>query len=954
MKQKFKICPWVAWGLLLAVWITAFPTTVVADGQPTLSAVDIKRDDREYDWVTPNQTIYTYDFSSTEITDYSTDAVLATSSLRTNMIFDGNTLSCKPGGSFSFGSSLILGDDYGLYGGDMSVETNITGGKLSLGVRLSRTATDTDRRGIWFTLDGTNTVTVTEPESRLKAVVQASSVISEAKITVKDKADAIELYVNDTLLCAVTYNGYNGALAVLNAQGDILSSKASSDLRPAGYFTLFADGMEGHIDNLTFEHSELAVQKANVQGAPLDYSTWVATDDRDRTTPTDVALREDKQVGVFYFLCQTGEDSEFIQDNTKIFLEDGLDGLKEHLTDPRESGSYYWAEPYFGYYKNVDSWVFRKHAYQLEAAGVDFVFLDFTNGAYYPEGLQVLLDTWLAIRKEGGSTPDICVFSAGKYDAVMGSLRGGMYSEAGFAKYGELFYQYKGKPLTLASCAGDTSELGQWINETFTVRDCWAWKDADGAWNWLQEYQGRNGTFRYVLGGPGRDLNGNFEQLALCVGHHPTTSKGRSYLNTKFPQIQNEDFGFSLDSGAGLGFAFQYEAVKYYDPDMVMITGWNEWVAGLNHSSSGYDTFAGVPDLGFQFVDQFNTEYSRDAEPMKLRGGQEVGFGDNFYYQMASYIRDFKGTGKVTEAGGQISVTLGAPESWETVTPTYGDNVQDTAWRKEDGYFTGHNYINNSGRNDFVSAKVSQDAEYLYFMAETARDVIVDDGQNWMNLYIDTDNNPATGWEGFDLVLNRARDGHYVSVESLADGWEGKHIGQALYTVEGSRMVIRLAKSVVEIEGTATALGFKWADNSTLDGNIMEFMDLGDTAPNDRFAYLYICPEGQGRDAVAVDDYALLTADGSIEPSREESDVLPGLKRPEDTLPEASEPVGNDPDESTEPSDIPEVMPPKGTAPTVYVYSTHLKVMIVLTGGVLGLCAYAAIAMPTLLKRKRK
>ncbi|MBP3666962.1 MAG: hypothetical protein J6K29_07920 [Clostridia bacterium] len=949
MTKRHGTLRWMALGLLLAVLVSSFPLAALADGSHTLRAVEITPDNRAYNWVKSQKTTYTYDFTSTEITDYSQDEVLATASLRTNMIFDGQTLSCKEGKTFSFGSALFLGDDYGLYGGEMSVKANVTGGKLSIGVRLSRTATDTDRRGIWFTMDGTDTVKVTEPESRLTATVKVGKPASVGTLTVKDKADVIELYLDDVLLCSVTYDVYTGALAVLDAAGTSIAAKDTSDVRPAGYFTLFADSMVGTLDDLTFEHNDLTMEKPDVKGFSIDYTTWVATDDRDRTTPTGIDVREGKEVGLFYFLNRGGEDTEFIQDNTKIFLEQGLEGLNEHLTAPGQSGSYFWAEPYFGYYKSMDQWVFRKHAYQLEAAGVDFIFLDFTNGAYYPQELQTLLDTWLELRREGTDTPDICVFSAGTYGAVMGALRGFMYSEEGFAKYGELFYQYKGKPLTLCGARTDTSELGNWINETFTVRDCWAWKDEDGGWNFLQEYTRRGNTIRYILGGPGRDIDGNFEQLALCMGHHPTTSKGRSYEDTRFPTITDNDYGFSLDSGAGLGFAFQFEAVMHFDPDMVMITGWNEWTAGLNQTSSGYEKFAGSADLGFQFVDQFNTEYSRDGEPMKLRQGEEsVGYGDNYYYQMTGYIRQYKGTGAVTQASGQASIDLTDNAAWANVGPVYGDNVGDTAWRHEDGYFTNLNYVNNSGRNDLVEAKVSQDADYLYFTVTTAEDVMIDDGANWMNLYVDLDNNPATGWEGFDLALNRARDGHYVSVESLKDGWAGSHIGQALYTVEGNRMVIRLAKATVGLKGQVSTLCFKWADNSTLSGNVMEFMDLGDTAPNDRFSYLYVCPEGEGTAAVSVPAYELLATDGSKVESRDESKPLPGFgsgNQPADT----DAPDTNAPDRPDTDGESPDT--PNQTV--VWKYSTRLKVMIVLTGTVVGLSLYAAIVIPFFVKKKR-
>ena len=926
--KKF-IVKTAAFALLLSLSLAVSPHSADTE-EKTLRYNAVAHDFRDYSRVSSNKKTYSYDFSNTDIKYYSSDSALSTAELRTNMIFDGNALSCKPGKTFSFGSSVFLGDDYGIYGGQVSFDMKQNGGKLSVGLRLSKKAADPDHRGIWFTFEN-GSLTVTEPESGLKASFETS--VKAGKITVTDKADVIEILSGGARLCSVSYDGYTGALSVSDASGKAVASVSSTDVRPAGYFTLYADGLDGYIDDLMFEHNDLTVSAPSVKGYEIDYTTWTATDDRGRTTPTGTEIRENKQVGMFYFLCHTGEDTEFIQDNTRIFTETGLEGLNDHLTDPKQSGSYYWAEPYYGYYKSTDSWVFRKHAYQLEAAGVDYIFLDFTNGAFYPDALQTLLDTWLQIRSEGGSTPDICIFCAGRAEAVVGSLRGMMYSEEGFEKYGQLYYKYKGKPLLLCGLDdNDKSDFANWIRDTFTVRNCWAWQDEDGTWNWLQEYRKTAAKYKFINGGKGRDKDGNFEQLALCIGHHPTTSKGRSYANAKFPEISNNDYGFSLDSGAGIGYASQFEAIMYYDPDMVTITGWNEWIAGLSHFNE-YDTFAGSQILGFQFVDQFNTEYSRDAEPMKMRQGDGVGFGDNYYYQTVGYIRQYKGTGAVTKATGQVSVDMTDNSVWETVGPVYGDNVGDTAWRSEDGYFTGENYVNNTGRNDLVSAKVSQDSGYLYFQIKTAGDIIKDDGRNWMNLFINTDNSAETGWEGYDLVLNRSRDGHYVSVESLSDGFEGKEIGLALYTLDGDTMVIRLSKAVAGISGKADTFTFKWADNSTLDGNVMEFSDLGDTAPDDRFAYLYVC--GENADQAPATKYTLLGADGEAVEALDEAKPFPH------NAANGSETSGET------------VIAPK-TKKTVWKHSAALKAAIVATGAVTGACAFTIIVTADKAKRKKQ
>ena len=397
-------------------------------------------DDRHYPWVDSQTQTYTYDFTKKEITDYSQDTKLATASLRTAMIFDGQTLSCQQDKSFSFGSAEFLGDDYGLLGGQVSLDAQVTGGVMAVGLRLSKKAATNTYQGLWFSFDGSDKMVVSEPASGFAVTV--AGVSATGKLTFVDTVTDVQVLCGDTLVCVVLYDPYSGGMTVKSAQGEVLGTLASSSVSTAGYFTLYASHMQGYVDNLAFTRTTIT-RTDSVENAPaLDYTTWVATDDRDRTTPVDIAVREDKQVGLFYFLCQTGDEEEIIKDNTYIYLTEGLDGLNAHLTNSANQGSYYWAEPYFGYYRNTDEWVFRKHAYMLEAAGVDFIFLDFTNGATYQEGWQALFDTWLAIRKEGGSTPEICIFAHDSIGAVWGSLKGSLYSDAGFEKYGELFIPF--------------------------------------------------------------------------------------------------------------------------------------------------------------------------------------------------------------------------------------------------------------------------------------------------------------------------------------------------------------------------------------------------------------------------------------------------------------------------------------------------------------------------------
>ena len=71
----------------------------------------------------------------------------------------------------------------------------------------------------------------------------------------------------------------------------------------------------------------------------------------------------------------------------------------------------------------------------------------------------------------------------------------------------------------------------------------------------------------------------------------------------------------------------QWSRALELDPPFVMVTGWNEWIAGRFSR----------PGQPIVFVDQYSQEYSRDIEPM--RGGH----ADNYYWQLVANVRRYKG-----------------------------------------------------------------------------------------------------------------------------------------------------------------------------------------------------------------------------------------------------------------------------------------------------------------------
>lgn len=582
--------------------------------------------------------------------------------------------------------------------------------------------------------------------------------------------------------------------------------------------------------------------------------TWVATDDAGRATPVgnDTAVPGDKKVGIFYFMWHnaTKQGQNTLYDHTAAYLSGGVDAVWDLIPQGSLGFAHYWAEPYFGYYNSDDEWVIRKHGYMLAEAGIDFIYVDATNGIIYEHNLETLLRVWSEMRTEGYQVPQIC-FHCGNTDSLASAslaLLWNKYYSTG--KYADMWFLWDGKPLifypdSLARTLPDE------ITEFFTARQSWAFtsdswytgKDGKGRWAWADMYPQS----------PGLSPEGDVEQMIVMCGFWANgsggTNGGRSYTHKNgIPSYEgNWDFGYALmNTTSGLGLAFQehFDYAMEVNPPLVMITGWNEWWAGRWGGGSGnpaqgqticneYKVDEKNPKYQWYYVDAFNTEYSRDIEPMT------GGYNDNYFYQMVQNIRKYKGSRTAEAAFEQWAIDIkGDLGQWYIVGPEYRDYQGDTVDRDHFSYVGDFRYVNTSGRNDFVTCKISSDADNLYFYAECAENITAPEGTNWMNLFIDADCNGETGWYGYDFIINRSQKDGKVSVEKFVgnDTWELETVGEAEYDLRGNVLQIKIARSVMNLGET---FDFKWADNSVSDGNVMQFLDLGDTAPNDRFNYRY-------------------------------------------------------------------------------------------------------------------
>ena len=618
---------------------------------------------------------------------------------------------------------------------------------------------------------------------------------------------------------------------------------------------LFKDGGE------LAEVSENAVKLVSSQG------TWVATDALGRTVDNsyESTLRENKTVGIFFHTWHSSNAAAGTRNITEILAEHPE--IKNDYSSPLwgNAGCYHWNEPVWGYYRSSDEWVLRRQAEMLADAGVDAVFFDNTNGtATFIDDVLVLLKVWSVARADGVNVPKISfMLPMFDYNDVAVQLREIYKRIYKNGLYSELWFRWKGKPLMvgypgrLDQNDPDDKEIYDFFNYRVInhaqSQDHVQVRDEDGnpvvmgaiqsevtdsfrLWNWIST------TPQLINKNP----DGTPEQVAVAIAHnwcretHLTAMNndkfkvfGRHYRPSKNDYDDRENAKLY-----GAYFEEQWEYALDVDPEFIWVTGWNEGVAGR------FEDFWGVENA---FPDNFSDEFSRDIEPSK------GDLKDNYYYQLCSFVRRYKGVPAAAAAEGPVTVDINTGAGWDEVDLVYESYPGDTFDRDSKGYknaATGkfYEYKDQSGRNDIVSAKVSYDNDFVYFKVETANDTTPSTDEYWMRLLIDVESVGGSrtnlpSWESFNYIVNRLSPGasSKTTVERSKGGWAWEKSGDADFTVNGNVLQIRIPLTVLGLEsGRAFVLNFKWADNNIRDGSDpLELYTLGDTAPGGRFKYQF-------------------------------------------------------------------------------------------------------------------
>lgn len=620
--------------------------------------------------------------------------------------------------------------------------------------------------------------------------------------------------------------------------------------------------------------------------------TWVASDALGRIMPGlanagPVKTGQQRVVGMFYITWHgdnNANKNDYRGDVTKVLAKDPaarLDAKHPLWT----TGSYHWGEPEMGYFLSKDEYVIRKDMSMLADAGVDVLVMDVTNAVRYWDEWEVVFSTMQKMKAEGNKVPQFCFWAFnGPVITVVQDLYDRIYREN---RFNDLWVYWNGKPLLLYNGTPKYDANGQDVKQPnphydstaltdvhhphykdpdyteafykdytkevkrfFTLRTMW-W----GYYKWAgKRFIGRenNWSFGYDMGDekvkalPPDSLvsrhNGQKEEAAVTPAQHASSLVGKSWSKEKGEPLLNE---YDLPAptyvpwlkktvthpeGYGIYFQERWEEALKADPSFLYINDWNEWTAGKYQPEKGSFPFMRRNSPYF-FVDQYNAEFNRSIQPMK------GGYTDNYYMQMAANIRRYKGVRPVPRLNGLSAVKIdGHFSEWKKTGVEYRDTKGDVFHRDYNGYGNTH-YINNSGRNDIITSKVMVDRQNICLYAATAAKLSPHTGNNWMLLLIDADNNPATGWYGYDFIVNKKVNTDHLTTLMRYDNTRWTTVATLNYRYAGNELEIAIPRKLLGLTADKCTFDFKWSDNAAGLEDPISLCTDGDTAPNRRFNY---------------------------------------------------------------------------------------------------------------------
>jgi len=553
-----------------------------------------------------------------------------------------------------------------------------------------------------------------------------------------------------------------------------------------------------------------------------DVNKIVGIDEFGRTIQPLFNTKKDKYVGIFYFVCLGQHASTGIYDTTEILLNHPDDLFNKEGTKYSPLGQHhYWGKPLLGYYNSLDEYVMRKHIEQLTYAGVDFIVFDVSNGVTYDSVWRKLLKLLEEYQKDGWNVPKVAFYTNFNSEQVMYKLYTNIYKKA----YCEsIWFKPDGvKPLIIGKLDDGKLDMEK------TVQDFFYFKDAQ----WPTEAPLENGFPWMDWVRPQRNYNG---VMNVSVAQHPAVPMSDTYLNG----AKNWDRGYTSLNPVngnmeavlrGANIQEQWDYAISVDPNIIFVTGWNEWGA----TKSIYEE--GTPRERVMFVDSFNIALSRDIEPMS------GGYNDAFYVQLIQNIRKYKGiTAKLPKAVKSTIDINGDLSNWDNITNIYR-NISKTGYERNSVDFTNKTKLEFAApKNSINEIRMTNDSDNIYVLIKTDQNIVLDTlSKNFLNLFIGVSDVSNQGWNSYSYVINRTPNNEgKTSLEKIDADFSVISQTNVDYTIKDNYIQFKIPRTDLKITSRSFKLYFKAADSVEKQNDIMDYYVTGSVVPVGRLSYLYV------------------------------------------------------------------------------------------------------------------
>lgn len=573
----------------------------------------------------------------------------------------------------------------------------------------------------------------------------------------------------------------------------------------------------------------VCIGKDAVAQPTLNHNQVVGIDKFGRTFEPVSSLKQDKQVGIFFWLWIGQPYASGIYDATEILGQKGGYDLLFHKNDTLRSPSgqmHFWGKPLWGYYNSEDEWVIRKQIQMLTYAGMDFLVFDATNALTYKNVYMKILAVIDEYRKKGWNAPKIVFYTHSLslqttqrlYDEL---YKPGLYPDTWYRKADGkpviIAYTEVKDDLAEAAMRGDKNykpvplskeildffhfEMPQWPSEPYR-KDGFAWVE------W---------TFPQPL---------HTDMMNVTVASHPNVPFSFSLTR----HLENWGRGWNPelkknipeDVDKGTFFQRQWDHALQVNPDCVFVGGWNEWVA-----------YKQLWDGEYMLCDAVDKEYSRDIEPM------EGGYEDAFYIQLIRNIRAYKGVGKQSPAMKGKTIKLRKSlEQWNTV--AYVCPNIDAAMPLRDNYGVSKTirYTEHKRVNQIKEIKVTHDEKNLYFYIACSDRISPKDASSLPVLFIGTGMPELKGWNGYEYKTGAIRTDAKVELKDLNADFTSKDAGTVNYVLSGNIIQMQIPRASLELKDK-NSFYFKAAIGVDRPSEIASYYRSGSVLPLGRLSYFY-------------------------------------------------------------------------------------------------------------------